>query len=268
MRNLIKLISLYNYSITFYLLLLISSYFLITENFVLKTKYFNSSNYIAGSVFSAQSRVSEYFLLKKKNTLLEAENKKLKESLTNIRSINNFIENKQYNFIDAEIINNSIRKKNNYITINKGTKHGIKEGMGVISNLGIVGKVKYVSDNFATIISLLNNSYFVSSLVKNSNTLSSVTWNGNDPKILDLLYVPKHIDIQKGDSVITSSFDTIFPKGILIGEIVSINKDTNSNFYDIDIMSSQNFYNLSMVYVVDNILYKEKKALESDTDEK
>ena len=123
-------------------------------------------------------------------------------------------------------------------------------------------------DNFATIISLLNNSYFVSSLVKNSNTLSSVNWNGNDPKILNLLYVPKHIDIQKGDSVITSSFDTIFPKGILIGEIVSINKDTNSNFYDIDIMSSQNFYNLSMVYVVDNILYQEKKALESDTDEK
>ena len=39
-------------------------------------------------------------------------------------------------------------------------------------------------------------------------------------------------------------------------------------FYDIDIMSSQNFYNLSMVYVVDNILYQEKKALESDTDEK
>ena len=101
MRNLIKLISLYNYSITFYLLLLISSYFLITENFILKTKYFNSSNYIAGSVFNAQSMVSEYFLLKKKNTLLEAENKKLKESLTNIRSINNFIENKQYNFIDA-----------------------------------------------------------------------------------------------------------------------------------------------------------------------
>ena len=89
-----------------------------------------------------------------------------------------------------------------------------------------------------------------------------------NPKILNLLYVPKHIDIQKGDSVITSSFDTIFPKGILIGEIVSINKDTNSNFYDIDIMSSQNFYNLSMVYVVDNILYQEKKALESDTDEK
>tara|TARA_B100001029_G_C15035459_1_gene439832 strand:- start:837 stop:1643 length:807 start_codon:yes stop_codon:yes gene_type:complete len=268
MRNLIKLISLYNYSITFYLLFLISSYLLITENFVLQTKFFNSSNYISGSVFSAKSAVSEYFLLKKKNTVLESENKKLKEELINLRSVNNFVDNNQYNFIDAEIINNSTRKKNNYITINKGSKDGVKEGMGVISNLGIVGKVKYVSNNFATIISLLNSSYFVSSLIKKTNTLSSINWDGNDPKILDLLYVPKHIDIQKGDSVITSSFDTIFPKGILIGEIASINKDINSNFYDIDIISSQNFYNLSKVYLVDNILYQEKKTLESATDEK
>ena len=97
MRNLIKLISLYNYSITFYLLLLISTYFLITENFVLKTKYFNSSNYIAGSVFSAQSMVSEYFLLKKKNTLLEAENKKLNgKVVTQLSLLKNYCTAEEY----------------------------------------------------------------------------------------------------------------------------------------------------------------------------
>ena len=110
--------------------------------------------------------------------------------------------------------------------------------MGVISSSGIVGKVKYVSENFATVISTLNTSFYISSIVKKTNTLSSVNWDGDDPKTLKLLYVPKHIDIRKGDEIISSSFDSIFPKGISIGKIKEIRKDVNSNFYDIDILST------------------------------
>ena len=154
------------------------------------------------------------------------------------------------------------------MTIDKGYDDGIREGMGVISNSGVVGKIKYVSKNFSTVISLLNTSYYVSSLISNSNTLSSVNWIGKNPEELNLLYVPKHIEVNKGDSVITSSFDSIFPKGILLGQILSINKDVNSNFYDISMSSSQNFFNLSSVYVIDNKLMEEKKNLEISTDEK
>ena len=200
MRNLIKFISLYNYSITFYLLVFFSSYFLINDNFVLKTKYFNSSNYIIGSVFTFQNSIKNYFTLKEKNLLLEAENKQLKQELINTSNdfSNDSIDNYQFSLIEAEVINNSLRKTKNYITINKGIKHGVKEGMGVISNSGIIGKVKYVSDNFSTVISLLNTSFFVSSLIKESGTLSSVNWEGKDPSKLKQLYVPKHLDIDEG----------------------------------------------------------------------
>ena len=172
-----------------------------------------------------------------------------------------------FSLIEAEVINNSLRKTKNYITINRGSKDGIKEGMGVISSSGIVGKIKYVSDNFSTIISLLNTSFFVSSLIEESRTLSSVNWDGSDPTKLKLLYVPKHLDIVEGAKIISSSFDAIYPKGLLIGKITSINSDVNSNFYDIEISSSQNFYNLSKVYVVNNSMYEEKKNLEKRTDE-
>ena len=269
MRNLIKFISLYNYSITFYLLVFFSSYFLINDNFVLKTKYFNSSNYIIGSVFTFQNSIKNYFTLKEKNLLLEAENKQLKQELINTSNdfSNDSINNFQFSLIEAEVINNSLRKTKNYITINKGIKHGVKEGMGVISNSGIIGKVKYVSDNFSTIISLLNTSFFVSSLIKESGTLSSVNWEGKDPSKLKLLYVPKHLDIVEGSDVVSSSFDSIYPKGILIGKIISVNREVNSNFYDIDISSSQNFYSISKVYVINNFMYEEKKNLEKITDE-
>ena len=76
-----------------------------------------------------------------------------------------------------------------------------------------------MSQNFSTVISLLNTSYYVSSLISNSNTLSSVNWLGENPEELNLLYVPKHIEVYKGDSVITSSFDSIFPKGILLAKL-------------------------------------------------
>ena len=256
MRNLIKFISLYNYSITFYLLVFFSSYFLINDNFVLKTKYFNSSNYIIGSVFTFQNSIKNYFTLKEKNLLLEAENKQLKQELINTSNdfSNDSIDNYQFSLIEAEVINNSLRKTKNYITINKGIKHGVKEGMGVISNSGIIGKVKYVSDNFSTVISLLNTSFFVSSLIKESGTLSSVNWEGKDPSKLKLLYVPKHLDIVEGSDVVSSSFDSIYPKGILIGKIISVNREVNSNFYDIDISSSQNFYSISKVYVINNFM--------------
>lgn len=271
MRNLIKFISLYNYSITFYLLVFFSSYFLINENFVLKTKYFNSSNYIIGSIFSVQTSIKNYFILEEKNQLLESENKFLQEKIINSSAYNSNYDstnNYFFNIIEAEVINNSVRKTKNYITINKGMKDGIKEGMGVISNFGVIGKVKYVSENFSTIISLLNTSFFVSSLIQESNTLSSVNWEGSDPTKLKLLYVPKHLNVEKGSEIITSSFDSIFPSGILIGKVNSINSEVNSNFYDIDILSSQNFYNLSKVYVINNPNYEEKKNLEKLTDEK
>ena len=72
---------------------------------------------------------------------------------------------------------------------------------------------------------------------------------------------------KKGAEVISSSFDSIYPKGILIGKVISINSNVNSNFYDIEILSSQSFYNLSTVYVYNNSLLEEKKNLEQITDE-
>ena len=94
-----------------------------------------------------------------------------------------------------------------------------------------------------------------------------VNWEGKDPSKLKLLYVPKHLDIVEGSDVVSSSFDSIYPKGILIGKIISVNREVNSNFYDIDISSSQNFYSISKVYVINNFMYEEKKSLEKITDE-
>jgi rod shape-determining protein MreC len=265
MYNLLRILGVYKYSITFWFLLFSSVLLLLNNNSFLKSYYFNSSNMIAGKVLSSRNSIINYFNLKSKNHQLLEENRYLIEKYMNLDSIKIFeidsLENR-YKLISAVVINNSINKKKNYITLNIGSIHGIEEGMGVITRNGIVGKIKYVSGNFSTLISLLNTKYFVSTLIKKTNTLSSINWNGDNPDQTKLLYVPKHVKVEVGDSIMTSSYNSIYPKGILIGTIQSINKYINSNFYDIDIKLFQNFYNLSTVYVVLDTQKNEKILLE------
>ena len=270
MRNLIKFIGLYNYSLTFIALIFLSFFFLFNQNFVLKTFYFNSSNFISGTFYSLNKSVQDYFYLKETNRTLTLENKKLKKNFLDLnlsKDISGDSSNVEINFIAAEVINNSVNKTKNYITINRGSKHGIKEGMGVLSSSGVVGRVKYVSNNFSTVISVLNTSFFLSTIVKETNTICSINWDGSNPNKVKLLYVPKHININRGYIILTSSFDSIYPKGIEVGIVDSVNKNVNSNFYEIDITLSQDFYNLSSVYIIKEELSDEKLSLEKITND-
>ena len=269
MYDLFRILGLYKYSITFWLLLLLSLLLLFNNDSFLKSYYFNSSNIIAGKVLSSRNSIINYFKLTSTNKELLEENKYLLENhlndnFRNILEIDSF--GTRYKLIPAIVINNSVNKKENYITLNIGYNSDIKEEMGVITSNGIVGKIKYASDNFSTLISLLNTKFFVSTLIKKTNTLSSINWNGEDPDQVKLLYVPKHVKIEEGDSIITSSYNSIYPKGIFIGTIKSINKNINSNFYDIDVSLFQNFYNLATVYVVIDSQKDEKISLELKND--
>ena len=265
MRNLLKFISRYNYTITFFLLLFFSLSFVSNESFILKSFYFNSSNYLSGNFYKLQNGIISYFSLEKKNKTLIIENLKLINRIKKLESEfrSGEIDTSTFGLLNAQVINNSLNKSKNYITIDKGFKDGVRENLGVISSNGVIGKVKYVSDNFSTIISLLNTSFYLSTLVDETKTLSSINWDGKNPQKVKLLYVPKHVPLEIGYSVITSSFDSIFPKGIEVGKISSINEDTNSNFYDVDILLSEDFYSIYNVYLVKSFPFEEKIKLES-----
>ena len=107
----------------------------------------------------------------------------------------------------------------------------------------------------------------MSTIIKETNTICSINWGGSDPNKVKLLYVPKHININKGYIILTSSFDSIYPKGIEVGIVDSVNKNVNSNFYEIDITLSQDFYNLSSVYIIKEELSDEKVSLEKITND-
>jgi rod shape-determining protein MreC len=222
----------------------------------------------------ASNAVYEYLALKNVNADLAQENARLNNLYTKVQqgsyegSKGNGPDSMvagRFRYRVAKVINNSTRNFNNYLTLDKGTLDGIKPGMGVISPAGVVGKVKYCSDHFSTVTSLLHLDLQVSSQIKKDNTIGTAKWDGKDAGEISLLYVPHHIQLTKGDTIVTSSYNTIFPEGIMIGTIKDFNLREAEAFYDIDVVLSTDFYKLTYVYVIENVLQAEQESLEQRT---
>lgn len=230
--------------------------------------FFNSSNQIAGSVQSFSTNSSEYLELRQVNKNLAVENAQLRQLLSNqnlkpatLRSV--LKDTGQYNIVTARVVNNSVNRSSNFLTLNKGTTEGIKPEMGVVSSNGVVGKVKSVSRNYSTVISLLHQKMMVSSELKKSKTLCTIQWDALDPQEVELKYVPRHIELFIGDSIVTSGFNSIFPENILVGTVSDLDLPDESPFYEAKVRLATDFQSLEYVYVVRNRFRAEKDSLEA-----
>lgn len=160
------------------------------------------------------------------------------------------------------MIGSSLRFSQNYLTINKGAKDGIKPGMGIFNPQGVVGRVKSVSENYAVAFSLLNTDLLVSSKIKSTDVFGSVQWDGESSTEAKLLFVPRHVKAQEGDTIVTSGFNAVFPEGILIGIISKISPDEKDpNYLDLTVKLSTDFSKVNYVYLVENTLFNELDSL-------
>jgi rod shape-determining protein MreC len=168
-----------------------------------------------------------------------------------------------YNFISAKVINNSVNRQYNYITLNKGRKDGIRPDMGIINSDGVVGLITNVSESFSVGFSLLNKRWGVSAKHKKSGTFGPISWDGSDFKYANLNGIPFHVNLAVGDTIVTSSYSSVFPEGLLIGTISEFEKPSGENYYNIKIQLAANFKALSFVGVIDNLKKEEIETLES-----
>ena len=169
----------------------------------------------------------------------------------------------KYEYLPAKVVRNSTRRFENFITINKGSKHGIKPGMAVIDHSGVVGKVKSVSDNFSVIISLLHANSLVSTKVSRTGDLCTVQWDGEDYQFAQALYLPRHVDLKEGDTLVTSGFNAIFPENIPVGTIQSFSISDDALFYDVKLKLASDLNRLSYVFLVKNKLKIEQDSIET-----
>ena len=176
---------------------------------------------------------------------------------------------RRYYFRSATVVYNTVNAQKNYIQINRGANNGIKDNMAVLSSDGAaVGLVVNVSANFSQVMSLLHVQQKINASLKKNGEFGTIEWDGKDPRLLTLKGIPKSIDVNPGDTVLTSIYSFNFPPGYNIGTISAVLIDKSTNFYVLKVKPGAGFYNLQQVFVVENIQYDEQKNLDRDTRKK
>lgn len=262
MNNLFKFILKYHIIFLFIFLEIISFYLLIRNNNYHRAKVLNTGYEISGNIYSKYNEFSEYFSLKDENRKLAEENAKLRNLLYSsyktdtifFRNVKDSLRHQQYTYITAKVIHNSVNMQNNYIFLDKGSIHGIKPEMAVISPNGIVGIVKNTSKNFSTVISLLNSNLRVSAKIKRNGYFGSIMWDGKSYNKAMLNEIPVHIKIKSNDTIITSGYSAIFPEGIMVGKMEEFTFKGGDNFWTTRVALSTDFKKLNYVYIVNNIM--------------
>lgn len=271
MQSLLRFLLRYHFTLLFILLETLAIVLLIQNNNYQNTSFVRFTRNIKGKFYDQTVKVEQYLNLREKNKTLKEENVYLRNFIAKnmdaeVDTFKKKIDtsyNQQYYYIRATVLNNSINKQHNYLTLNKGSAAGVKPEMGVISSNGIVGVVRGVSEHFCSVISLLNSELSVSAKLKNSGYYGSFNWTGRDYRYGKLQDIPLHVQVSEGDSVITSGYSAIFPEGILVG-FVEDYQEKGGRFLELTVELSTDFKKLNNVYIVRNLLKEEQKQLENE----
>ncbi|MDN3707853.1 rod shape-determining protein MreC [Myroides ceti] len=274
MQQIIYFITKNSTKLLFLLLLVISLYLTVQSHAYHRSKFLHSANFVSGSIYEKTNSIKEYLHLKKENTALAEENAYLKQILYNNQIIidSAFTINPNvriangYKVFQSKIIKNSYSKKENYLTIRAGSKNGVSKDMGVLNSLGIIGIVEKVSENFATVQSILNTKTKIDAKISNTNHFGTITWDGKNAGYVQLIDIPKLAKLHKGDSIVTGGESTIFPENIPIGVVDKVFTSKSSNFYTINVRLFNDMTNLQSIYIIENVNYDEIKKLEEETE--
>lgn len=231
-----------------------------------KRKLVSTGNAISGKLFKTKSNFTNYFSLKEENQLMMEHNAMLMSKLYHNNDTSSLKDSiyLDYRFIPAKVINNSIHHVNNFLLIDKGRKDGIKKDMGVICENGIVGKVANVSDNYASVISMLHPYSVVSARFTNNQHLANVSWEDRDYRFGMVKDIPLHLSPNKGDTLVTSGFSNIYPADIMIGTIEEMINTKSKDFNTAKIRFSTNFSTLRHVFIIQNLHQTEIDSLSSN----
>lgn len=275
MRNLINFLIKYGTWFLFAFYVLLACMLLVSNNSYHQSVYLTSANSVSSAVNSTSSQVTGYFHLKGINESLQASNARLENEVLNLRhqlseyqtllsdSVRPSFIADRFGYIPATVINNSVRHPRNYFTINRGGVDGVRTGMGVVDQNGVVGIVNVTGDHTARVISLLNQTQHFSVKLKDTNFIGSLAWRGDDPMIAYMEQVPRHAKYHAGDTVVTSGYSTVFPEGIPVGRVLNRVRSRDDNFFILKIGLNSDFRALSTVRVIKDEYKMELDSLQN-----
>lgn len=275
MRNLLNFFLKYNHWFLFLFLELISFAVLFRFNHYQGSVFLTSANRWVGMVHQMTNHVTSYFGLKEindalvqKNVELEIQMEQLRKAWNQMtRDTMNYERMKQgaldgYQVLKANVINNSLIHADNFITLDKGEKDGIRPEMGVVSGNGIVGIVYLTSPHYSIVISVLNSMSNISCKIKRSDYFGILKWDGGSSRYAIVKDMPRHSLLSKGDTIVTSGHSAVFPSGIPIGTVEDIGDSHDGLSYLLKVKLFTDFARLNDVRVVAREGQQEQLELE------
>ncbi len=264
MQNLLDFLRKYHHWFLFVLLEVISGVMLFRFNSYQGSVWLSSANDISGKVYEIQSGVTSFFSMTRANEELTLRNFYLERQVDQLRRLyidatkDTTVQERsqlqflnQYKLIPAKVVSNSINKPDNLITIDKGKSDGVEVDMGVACGNGVVGVVYLVSDHYSVVIPALNaSSSRISCAIRGRDYFGYLHWPGGDPTIAFIEDIPRHAKFKKGEWIVTSGFSSIFPSGILVGQIEKVFNSNDGLSYKLQTRLSTDFSCLRDVVVI------------------
>lgn len=207
----------------------------------------NEKNNLYEKYQELETKVESFEMLNSEKEELEHEIQELKEVIGINHTLSEHVK------MNALVVGRNIDYWHDTITIDKGIKNGIVEGMPVITNKGLIGKIVSVS-NFNSTVGLLTSSSVSKISVKIANGDNYVYGLLSGYDVEDNIYyiegISNTIQIQKDAVVTTTGMGDIFPSGILIGKVVGIKSDSYNLASLIEVSPSVDFNDFSIVTIL------------------
>ena len=270
MHDFIERITAYIHWALFLLLETLSGFLLFQYNHYQGSVWFTQANAVAAMVHEWEEVALAYLRLPEENAALVRRNIVLQQQNDLLRhgnlpksllrkgdTIASFTlpmneTGEAYSQIEARLIDNSVRKRDNMLVINVGSDDGVAPEMGVVSGTGVVGIVSAVTSHYALVMSVLNSHSSISCRLRGTEYFGYLKWKGGSPLRACMDDVPRHAHIKKGDIVETSGFSAVFPAGIFLGRVAEIKNSSDGLAYELEILLSTDLANLRHVSVINN----------------
>ncbi len=272
MQSLLKFIQKYSNFLVFLGLEAVAIVLLTSYNEYPKSSVLSTANSIAVWNYKVANNVGSYFRLRQTNEYLEQENIALRNQIVALQNqLEDSVElsDYQYAHLDyhcqpARVVQMTTNRQQNYLTINKGRRDSVYQGMGVRNHEGVVGIVTTVGERYAVVIPLINTNCRISAKFAKNGYYAAIEWNGPDYRYAKLTDVASHLPVEKGDTIVTSGLSAVFPADIPIAVVEDVELKKGDTYYNIKVRLDVDFRRLDYVQLINKHTYSEQVALEKD----
>jgi len=203
-------------------------------------------------LLSIKDLAKENIELRKDNLELETELTNLKETDRENKALREALqitERGQILIDRAFVVGKGVQGPQDWILINRGSKHGVEENMAVVSKeMALVGRVAEVMSSFSKVMLITNKDSIVAAIIEGERNEGLVRREEKGKLFMD--FIPRTEKLEIKERIITSGMDEIFPREILIGKIEDIDFSQNQLFQKIYITPAVNFSKLEEVFIV------------------